>query len=74
MSRGLRQFAVGAFALALASPALSQATGTITGRVTERQTQRPLVGAQVRIVGSTRGAITNDSGTYRIINVPAATV
>src|SRR5512138_2679732 len=71
MSRGLGQFAVGALALALASPAFAQATGTITGRVTERQTQRPLVGAQVRVVGSTRGAVTNDSGTYRIINVPA---
>src|SRR5512138_2549916 len=67
MSRGLGQFAVGA----LAPPAFAQATGTITGRVTERQTQRPLVGAQVRVVGSTRGAVTNDSGTYRIINVPA---
>ena len=74
MSRGLRSIAAGALALAIASPGFAQATGTIAGRVTERQTQRPLVGAQVRIVGTTRGAVTTDSGTYRIINVSAGPV
>jgi hypothetical protein len=58
-------------ALAFASPALAQSTGTITGHVTERQTQRPLGNVQVRIVGTNRGAVTNDSGSYRIANVPA---
>ena len=73
MNPGLRRFLMTAAALACASPAFAQATGTITGRVTERGTDRPLVGAQVRIVGTTRGAVTSDSGTYRIVNVPAGT-
>jgi len=74
MSSGLRQFLVGAFALAIASPVFAQNTGTITGRVTERSTLRPLVSAQVRIVGTSRGAATDDSGSYRITNVPVGTV
>ena len=68
-----RLFIAGA-ALALASPALAQSTGSIVGRVTERVTNRPLVNVQIRIVGTTRGAATNDSGGYRIPGVPAGTV
>ena len=71
MRRGFSQLLVGAMALAFASPAIAQSTGTITGRVTERQTQRPLGNVQVRVVGSNRGAVTDDSGSYRITNVPA---
>src|SRR5947207_15677372 len=73
MSSGLRQFLIGAMAVALASPAFAQNTGTITGRITERQTQRPLGNVQVRVVGTNRGAVTSDSGTYRVVNVPAGT-
>src|SRR5215216_3589704 len=69
MSSGFRRFMMGAMALALASPVFAQNTGTITGRVTERQSQRPLVNAQVRVVGTNRGAVTDDSGSYRIQNV-----
>jgi TonB-linked SusC/RagA family outer membrane protein len=61
-------------ALAVASPMYAQATGSITGRVTERASDRPLANAQVRIVGTTRGAVTSDSGTYRITNVPTGPV
>jgi TonB-linked SusC/RagA family outer membrane protein len=64
-------FLLGALALAIASPAFGQNTGTITGRVTERQTERPLANVQVRILGSNRGAVTDDSGSYRVVNVPA---
>ena len=60
--------------LALASPALAQSTGTIVGRVTERTTNRALAGVQIRVVGTTRGAATNDSGAFRIPGVPAGTV
>jgi TonB-dependent starch-binding outer membrane protein SusC len=68
--RRVRLFLVGAIALAFASPAVAQSTGTITGRVTERLTLRPLANTQVRIVGTNRGAVTDDSGSYRIPNVP----
>src|SRR5262245_2820975 len=64
-------FLLGALALAIASPAFGQSTGIITGRVTERQTERPLANVQVRILGSNRGAVTDDSGSYRVVNVPA---
>jgi TonB-dependent starch-binding outer membrane protein SusC len=61
--------------LALATPLLAQrGTGTITGQVTDRQTMRPLVGAQVRVTGTDRGALTGDGGAYRITGVEAGTV
>lgn len=74
MSSGLRRFLVGAFALAFAAPAGAQSVGTITGKVIDRATQQPLGSAQVRIVGSTRGAQTDESGNYRIVNVPSGPV
>lgn len=49
-------------------------TGTITGRVIDRGTQQPVVGATVRVVGTTRGAQTSDQGTYRITGVTAGAV
>ena len=50
------------------------ATGTVTGRVTEVNSQRPLSDVQVRVVGTQRGAITNDQGDYRITGLTAGTV
>ena len=70
----VRRLLVAGATMALASPALAQTTGTIVGRVTERTTNRPLAGVQVRVVGTTRGAATDDSGAYRIAGVPAGTV
>jgi TonB-linked SusC/RagA family outer membrane protein len=70
MSTGVRQALAAAFALAAATPAFGQVTGTITGRVTERDTRRPLASVQVRVIGTSRGAVTDDSGSYRIVNVP----
>ena len=71
MRLGVRGLLVVGAALALASPALAQGTGTIVGIVTERVTNRPLSNVQIRIVGTTRAAATNDSGAYRIPNVPS---
>ena len=51
-----------------------QPTGTITGRVVDRASQQPVVGATVRVVGTTRGAQTSDQGTYRITGVTAGAV
>jgi TonB-dependent starch-binding outer membrane protein SusC len=74
MSSGLRRLLVGALALAFASPAGAQSVGTISGRVIDRSTQQPLASAQVRVSGSTRGAQTDESGNYRIVNVPSGVV
>ena len=46
-------------------------TGTISGRVTG-ETNAPLVGAQVRIVGTGLGTLTGDNGRYTLVNVPVA--
>jgi TonB-dependent starch-binding outer membrane protein SusC len=52
-------------------PALAQAqTGTITGMVTT-QTGEPVAGAQVMLVGTQRGTLTNVRGGFIFTNVPA---
>jgi TonB-dependent starch-binding outer membrane protein SusC len=45
--------------------------GTIAGTVRDRATQQPVASAQVSLIGTTRGALTTDQGTYRLTNVPA---
>ena len=69
------------FALVLgaaAAPAMVAAqdatTGIVTGRVTDAASGRPIPSAQVQIVGTSLGALTNDQGTYTIRAVPARTV
>lgn len=59
---------------ATALPAVAQATGTVRGQVTDASTQRPLSGAQISILGTTRRAVTNAAGEYAISNVAAGTV
>ena len=49
-------------------------TGTITGRIIETGTQRPLSDAQVVVVGTQRGALSNAEGTFRITGVQPGTV
>src|SRR5262245_16445617 len=60
-------------ALAVASPPLTAdaqgAPGTIVGRVVQEGNQ-PINAAQASLVGLRIGAITNDQGTFRILNVP----
>jgi TonB-linked SusC/RagA family outer membrane protein len=58
-------------ALLLATPLAAQQTGTVTGRVTEAGTERPISQAQINIVGTTLGAITNANGDYTVRAVPA---
>jgi outer membrane receptor for ferrienterochelin and colicins len=60
--------------LVLASaPALAQAqvAGRIVGRVTTVEGSRPLPGATVILVGSTRGAVTDSAGRYSLPGVAA---
>ena len=52
----------------------AQQTGTITGRVTDAASGAPIPSAQLQIVGTNAGAITNEAGRYTIRGVPARTV
>ena len=65
--------ALAALALLLgsAAPSWAQATGTIRGAVTSANGMRPLAGAQVSIPGTGLGTLTNASGQFLLINVPA---
>jgi len=58
-------------ALVPISRAAAQTSGTITGTITGDVGQR-LGNAQVSLVGTTLGTMTNASGKYTIANVPAA--
>ena len=62
--RAIRPWAfLSALALAFfAGPLSAQETGNIQGRVTDAATGAPIVGAQVNIVGSRLGNITNNEG------------
>lgn len=55
----------------LPAVASGQGTGTITGRVIDQATQLPVQAAQVVIVGTQRGAQTDQEGRYTITGVPA---
>lgn len=54
-----------------AKPLAAQETGKIQGRVTDAASGQPIAGAQVLIVGSRLGNITNADGFYFVNNVPA---
>ena len=58
-------------ALGTAQAAAAQ-DGTISGSVTDGQTLQPLEGAQVFIVGSVRGVLTDQQGRYQL-RIPAGT-
>jgi len=65
---------VGATALALVTTTSAFAQGSagkIQGRVVDAQTGQPIAAAQVEVVGTNRGNITNDDGYYFINDVPA---
>lgn len=65
--------ALGAIAgsLLVAGAVVAQETGTVTGQVTRAGTGAPVVGAQVFIVGTQLGALTNEGGRFQIAEVPA---
>ena len=50
---------------------VAQETGKIQGRVTDAASGAPIAGAQVVIVGTRLGNITNSDGFYFVNNVPA---
>ncbi|MBU6341828.1 MAG: SusC/RagA family TonB-linked outer membrane protein [Bacteroidetes bacterium] len=49
---------------------IASAQRTVTGKVTDAETKEPLIGASVTVVGTTRGAVTDINGSYRV-EVPA---
>ncbi|MCH7565397.1 MAG: SusC/RagA family TonB-linked outer membrane protein [Gemmatimonadetes bacterium] len=57
----------------VASPVAAQGGGSVTGLVTNAETQQPMVSAQVMIIGTNRGTLTNQAGRYLVPNVPAGT-
>ncbi|MEJ7812491.1 MAG: SusC/RagA family TonB-linked outer membrane protein [Gemmatimonadaceae bacterium] len=69
--------------VALALPALAAPTpplaaqetgGTVRGTVRDSSTSLAIAAAQVVVVGSTRGAVTNDAGQFTLRGVPAGAV
>jgi len=73
-ARVARWFALAAVAMGLSAGALfAQATGKIEGRVRD-QAGAPIANAQVTIVGTAFGALTNNQGYYFFNNVPVSTV
>src|SRR4051812_14404571 len=57
--------------LGFARRADAQGAGIIRGTVTDSASNRGIPGVQVNIVGTTRGAVTNDAGQYQIRGVTA---
>ncbi|MDZ7779771.1 MAG: TonB-dependent receptor [Gemmatimonadota bacterium] len=69
-----RRFAGTGLLVALGSlvflpPALSAQQATITGEVVESGTRTPIAGAQVSVVGTGIGGLTNNSGRYLLTGV-----
>jgi TonB-dependent SusC/RagA subfamily outer membrane receptor len=56
-----------------AGQASAQATGTVTGTVTNATTGASIAGAQISIVGTQLGTLTNNVGRFIVLNVPAGT-
>ncbi len=54
--------------------ALYAQTGKVSGRVTDRESGEPLIGANVIIEGTQRGASTNVNGEFVILSVPIGKV
>jgi hypothetical protein len=63
--------ALAAMLFTLAGALSAQTQGKIEGRVFDAATNQPLAGAQVVVVGTGYGNITNSDGYYFINNVPA---
>jgi TonB-linked SusC/RagA family outer membrane protein len=60
-----------ALGLTLAAPGSAQQVGVITGRVTDGRTGAPVSSAQVFVVDTQLGSLTDAEGNYRIPNVRA---
>ncbi|MEO5588574.1 MAG: SusC/RagA family TonB-linked outer membrane protein [Gemmatimonadaceae bacterium] len=61
-------------ALALLPAGLLAQGGTVSGRVIDQATQQPLQDAQIQVVGTQRGASTDQQGRFTITGIPAGVV
>jgi TonB-linked SusC/RagA family outer membrane protein len=50
------------------------AAATVTGTVVDADTHQPVAGAQITVVGTTIGAVTDGDGHYRLDGIPAGAV
>ena len=56
--------------LAFTSPLTAQEVGNLIGRVIDAQQGRPLPGVQVSVLGSGSSTVTDESGTFRLPDLP----
>lgn len=57
--------------LLIAEILLAGTTGILEGFITDKKTGEPLIGVNVVVLGTQRGAATNDEGFFQILNLPA---
>lgn len=57
--------------LGLGALPLRAQDATITGRILSAESGEPIGGAEIRLAGTRRGAVTSDDGLFRIENLPA---
>lgn len=71
----LATVAAATLVMVFSSPAdiVAQEMGTVTGRVVDATDLSPLAGAQVFLIGTGQGTLTNQAGRYVILNVPPGT-
>lgn len=66
MSNKLRLFALAAITLLCSLTALAQQT--VTGTIVDSETQEPIIGASVRIDGTTQGAVSDVNGVFSVVS------
>jgi len=70
-SRFARVLGVLAAATLISAPSLVAQTGSVTGRVTDGQTGQSIAAAQVFIANLDIGVLSQQNGSYLLLNVPA---
>ena len=70
----VRLVAMALFALGFTVPMFAQGTGSIEGRVLNVGNDRYVNSAKVTIDGTSLGTFTNETGSFRLANVPAGSV
>ncbi len=59
------------FALLFPNSLFAQATGKLSGYVEDAKTGEPLIGVTVQLENTDLGSVTNQSGYFEILNIPA---